>query len=89
MERCIDCIHYKACDTWVKIWLGVETEFPYEAESNLCEHFEIPKHGEWTHTGYGGEWECSNCKSQIALSDDIAGHPRYCPSCGYNMIKEN
>jgi NAD-dependent SIR2 family protein deacetylase len=41
--------------------------------------------GEWTHTGYGGEWECSNCKSQMALSDDTNGHPRYCPECGAKM----
>ena len=45
--------------------------------------------GEWKLTGYGDEWECSNCKSQIALSDDKAGHPHYCPNSGAYMIKDN
>ena len=44
-------------------------------------------HGEWTHTGYGGEWECSNCKSQMALSDDTNSHPNFCPNCGADMRK--
>lgn len=40
----------------------------------------------WMHTGINGEWECSNCKSQVALSDDVHGHPRFCSICGYEMI---
>lgn len=41
---------------------------------------------EWTHTSIGGEWECSNCKSQMALSDDVHGHPNFCPQCGAEMV---
>ena len=44
-------------------------------------------HGEWTRTGYCGEWECSNCKSQMELSDDTNGHPNFCPNCGADMRK--
>ena len=42
-------------------------------------------HGEWTHTGIANEWECSNCKSQMVLSDDVNGHPNYCCNCGADM----
>lgn len=42
-------------------------------------------HGEWTHTGYADEFECSNCKIQMALSDDENAHPNFCPNCGARM----
>lgn len=42
-------------------------------------------HGEWMHTGYADEYECSNCKIQIALSDDKNAHPNFCPNCGADM----
>jgi hypothetical protein len=41
--------------------------------------------GEWVYTGHDNKWECSNCESQMDLSDDEQGHPHYCPSCGTNM----
>lgn len=45
-------------------------------------------HGSWTHTGYADEYECSNCRSQIALSDDTSSHPNFCPNCGCDMRGE-
>lgn len=45
-------------------------------------------HGKWTHTGYANEWECSHCKSQIALSDDKNSHPNFCGNCGADMRKK-
>lgn len=38
-ERCVDCLHYEACRDWANGW-GIETNFPYEAERNLCEQFQ-------------------------------------------------
>lgn len=39
IERCVDCLHFKACQDWATDMFGADTQFPYEARSNLCEHF--------------------------------------------------
>lgn len=44
--------------------------------------------GEWILKSHLGEWECSNCKSMMVLSDDINGHPSFCPNCGADMRKK-
>ena len=51
-------------------------------EDVMFDNYTPRKRGEWTHTGYNNEWECSVCKSQLCLSNDEAGHPGYCPNCG-------
>ena len=56
-------------------------------EDVMFDNYTPRKHGEWTHTGHCGGWECSVCKSQLYLSDDEAGHPDYCPQCGARMGK--
>ena len=78
MEKCIDCIHYKACADWAITAFGEETKFPYEAKSNLCEHFEPVRHGEWETTYSEYFFKCSECK--------CTSHPtNYCPNCGAKM----
>ena len=47
-----------------------------------------PVRGKWLYNGFNNEWECSNCKSQIALSDDRNAHPNFCPNCGADMWKK-
>ena len=48
MERCVDCIHYKACEDWARNFgCYVECTFPYESESNLCEYYAPVVHGKW------------------------------------------
>ena len=42
-------------------------------------------HGEWKFNHFYGEWECSECGSLIALSDDENGHANFCPNCGADM----
>lgn len=44
--------------------------------------------GKWLFDGFCGEWTCSNCKSQIALSDDRNAHPNFCLNCGADMRGE-
>ena len=42
MLKCIDCIHFKACEDWARDFgCYVECTFPYEAEDNLCDYFEL------------------------------------------------
>lgn len=45
-------------------------------------------HGEWKFNHFYGEWECSECGSLIALSDDENGHANFCPNCGADMRKK-
>ena len=47
-----------------------------------------PVRGEWVFNPTFNEYECSNCKSMISLSDDENGHPNFCPECGADMRKE-
>ena len=84
MEKCIDCIHYKACEDWAKSFYSYEeTTFPYEAENNLCEHYESVVYGKWIETGNGtlfsNEVHCSIC-GRVQL-----GETSYCPNCGARM----
>lgn len=44
--------------------------------------------GEWKFNHFYDEWECSQCGSLIALSDDENGHPNFCPECGADMRKK-
>lgn len=44
--------------------------------------------GKWLYDGFAGEWLCSHCHSQIALSDDRNAHPNFCPECGADMRKK-
>lgn len=37
MERCVDCIHFKARNMWA--YEHEYSTFPFEAPSNLCEHY--------------------------------------------------
>lgn len=89
MERCVDCIHHKPCASLVNLFLGEETEFPFEAESNLCEHFEIPKHGEWIKYPSDAYMKCSVCGMEYEREKmpSIVG---YCPNpnCGAKMDGE-
>lgn len=45
-------------------------------------------HGNWKFNHFYDEWECSECGSLIALSDDENGHPNFCPHCGADMRGE-
>ena len=39
MKRCVDCYHYNACKDWAIDCFGPDTKFPYESETDLCEHY--------------------------------------------------
>lgn len=60
---------------------SVKRVHPYEVKF-------IKKRGEWIHNGLCGEWQCSECKCQISLSDDRNSHPNFCPNCGTDMRKK-
>lgn len=47
-----------------------------------------PVCGEWIYTPTYMEYECSNCKSMINLSDDANAHLNFCPQCGADMRKK-
>ena len=47
-----------------------------------------PVRGEWIYTPTYREYECSNCKSMINLSDDANAHLNFCPQCGADMRKK-
>ena len=91
MLKCIDCIHFKACEDWARNFgCYVECSFPYEAEDNLCDYFEPVVHGEWK--AGGGIYYCSEC-GEGALYRYIGSYnpdiyqklTDYCPNCGAKM----
>ena len=86
MKRCVDCIHYKACEDWASTFDGNGT-FPYESEGSLCESFEerrkckmIP----WFDEGY----MCNRCGTLFITNLPIEKQ-NYCPRCGAEIVKEN
>lgn len=85
MLKCIDCIHFKACEDWARNFgCYVETTFPYEAEDNLCDYFEPEVHGEWR-LNRDGSGTCSNCNfTQVAVWDED-NWQNYCGHCGAKM----
>ena len=94
MERCVDCIHYKACEDWVISFRNYEeTTFPYESENNLCEYYAPVVHGKWLTITNGLQgWKCSLCDEHIYV-EPPRNVERYlypfCPGCGVRMTMEN
>ena len=85
MEKCINCIHYKACEDWAKSFCSYEeTTFPYEAENNLCEHYEPVVHGEWK-LHKDGSGTCNQCGKTAKNIWDYDGWQNYCGNCGARM----
>ena len=88
MERCIDCIHFKACEDWVISFRNYEeTTFPYEAENNLCDYFEPVAHGEWI--GDNGnqpydDYKCNHC-GYYTETRNRSRLDNYCGNCGARM----
>lgn len=41
MQSCRECLHFKACEDWVKTWAPEDLTFPFECEDDglLCDHY--------------------------------------------------
>lgn len=84
MQRCVDCIHYKACEYWVRTYVHSEV-FPYEAENNLCESFEVKRKCKMIPSFDDGHI-CNRCGTVFVTNFPIEKQ-NYCPKCGAEIIK--
>lgn len=62
------------------IAISLENEPAVEAVQETC--------GKWEYNPFFKEWECSECKCLMDLSEDENAHPNFCPNCGVNMRKK-
>ena len=72
-------------EEWNKLSARGRTEFD---QVIMMQPSVEPVRGEWIYTPTYREYECSNCKSMINLSDDANAYLNFCPQCGADMRKK-